>query len=75
MPKRLIRLTGKELLASSSDIQDRDLNVVGNGGRTYFGRVISNSEKSLVLKDLRGHKHQLALNDIESVIYDQEAPW
>lgn len=75
MSKRLVRLSNKEILANLSKIQDKELNVVAFSGQTYFGQFVSCSEDLFVVKDFRSHEHRLALNDIEKVIYDQEASW
>lgn len=75
MSKRLIRLGSKDITANVSQLQGKDLNVIAVSGHTYFGQMVSCTDSVFVLKDFRSHEHQLALIDIERVIYDQEALW
>ncbi len=73
MSKRLIRIFQPDLSERSSELVNREINVILKSNQTFFGHCWKIENQIIFIKDLRKHAHNLAFTQIESVIYDQAA--
>ncbi|AEI50584.1 hypothetical protein [Runella slithyformis] len=73
MGKRLIRVFQAQLSARTSELLNREINVVLKSDQTFFGRCLKIENQLLFLEDQRMHLHTLAFTQIDTVVYDQSA--
>ncbi|CAG4992041.1 hypothetical protein DYBT9275_00881 [Dyadobacter sp. CECT 9275] len=71
MSKRIIRVSGKKIIPAVSKIKGSMLTAVLSNGQTFYGKLDSWSENSLVLSDQRQHRHSFSINELYEVVFDQ----
>jgi hypothetical protein len=72
MGKRLIRINKQQLRSKIQDLIGLETDVIANKV-AFHGNLTGFDSESLFLTDKKGHKHALAFNTIEEVIYDYQA--
>ena len=72
MSKRLVRVYPENIYTKLEKAAGLEVNAVTQSGRTYFGKLISVTIDTLIIKDTRNHAHKLALSDLYEIVYDQE---
>lgn len=70
MPRRIIRLSKKELLGNCPAYFNTWLHLHLYSGQVYLIKPIEISGQKLKGKDSFGHDHQIALNDIYQIDYE-----
>lgn len=72
MSKRLIRIFAPTLLATLPKLIYQEVNVVRRDGHTVFGTLESFTNKSVIVRDLRSHPHEIKLTDVDEIILDYQ---
>ena len=72
MSKRLVRIYPQNVFFKLEKAAGLEVNAVTQSGRTYFGKLISVTIDTLIIKDTRNHAHKLALSDLYEIVYDQD---
>ena len=72
MSKRLVRIYPEHVFSKLEKATGLEVNAVLQSGRTHFGKIVSVTTDSLIIKDTRNHSHQLAISDLYEIVYDQE---
>jgi len=75
MGKRLVRIRSEEISARIGQLTGREVDLVLHSRQTLHGRLLETTAPAVVLRDHIGHRHTVALADIEEIIYDQPAPY
>ncbi len=75
MSKRIVRIPGKDLPQVAEKITGLNVNIVLLTGDSYLGVFGGADSRRLRLRDHRGHKHEFALDSVESVIFDRQSDW
>ena len=72
MSKRLIRIFAPTLMATLPKLIHQEVNVVRRDGHTVFGTMESFTNKSVIVRDLRSHLHEITLTDVDEIILDYQ---
>ncbi len=69
MGRRLIRIAKKDIIATSSDLINRELDVVMISAQVYHGVFIEIKSNILTIRNMLGNKHHLDISIIDEIIY------
>ena len=71
MSKRITRVSGEKIIPAISKMKGLMFSAVLVNGQTFYGRLDSYSENSLVLADQRQHLHSFAVSELYEIVFDQ----
>lgn len=75
MGKRLIRVFKNKLVEKKDALKGKEADVVLTNAAVFHGYITSINENGLTLLNKRDIKQDLSLEEIDVVIYDQEASY
>ena len=73
MSKRLIRIQGADAFNKLTGLVNTEINVVLKDGTTYFGKLQTISQDTVIIRDTREHIHTLPLGTIHEIVMDTTA--
>jgi len=75
MGKRLIRIRATQVPEQTVRLLGREVNIVLLDGRTLHGQLLTVQNNELSLRDNIGHRHTIAFQAVDELVFDEEAPF
>lgn len=75
MGKRLIRIRATQVPEQTVRLLGREVNIVLLDGRTLHGQLLTVQNNELSLRDNIGHRHTIAFQTVDELVFDEEAPF
>ena len=75
MGKRLFRIRSGEVAAQVGQLVGTEVDLILTSNRTLHGRLLEAALPTVVLRDNIGHRHTVAVADIEEIIYDRTSAY
>jgi len=73
MGKRLFRIFRKDIPSKLTSLTGIELNLVLKNNSAFHGFIVGNTGNQIKFKDLRNQIHQLMVEDIVEIVYDEES--
>ncbi|WMJ71616.1 hypothetical protein RCC89_00295 [Cytophagaceae bacterium ABcell3] len=75
MGKRLTRIKASELVQKSSEVINKECDIVCYGNRTFHGIITDLNSHVLYFKNMFQKQSEIKLEHIEEIILDNESAW
>ena len=75
MSKRLVRLQGGKIEEELAQLKNREIDLVLKSGAVIHGLIISNKDKTLIVKNAVRNKVKVEIASILEIVYDVDSTY